>query len=373
MSRDGSFTTPPEGLAEAVLPTTDLTKDLAFFTGGLGFRLEKIFPSDNPAVAVLYGHGLRIRLTGSRPGPGGVLRILSSAPHQLAGGETELVSPGGTKIKIRENAPHLAPIERQSEASFQALGGPEDWTVGRAGMLYRDLLPGRLQGSMIASHIRIPQGGPVPDMVHFHTVRFQLIYCARGWVRLVYEDQGPPFILSAGDCVTQPPEIRHRVLEASDNLEVVEIGVPADHITTIDHGLDLPTPLREPDRRFAGQVFCHHQVEKARWVPWRLPGFEARETGVAAASGGLAGVMVARPRGESSAIEFRHGADLHFSFILSGGLTVDCQGEEPHKLSAGDSFSLPPDQTHRFHDWSPDLELLEVTLPDDFEITNRSL
>ena len=33
----------------------------------------------------------------------------------------------------------------------------------------------------------------------------------------------------------QPPEIRHRVLYASDNIEVVEIGVPAEHITTIDH------------------------------------------------------------------------------------------------------------------------------------------
>jgi len=72
-------------------------------------------------------------------------------------------------------------------------------------------------------------------MVHYHTVGFQLIYCYKGWVRLVYEDQGEPFILNAGDCVTQPPQIRHRVLEASDELQVIEIGVPAEHVTTIDH------------------------------------------------------------------------------------------------------------------------------------------
>ena len=64
------------------------------------------------------------------------------------------------------------------------------WVIGRAGMHYRDLIPSRLGGSIIASHIRIPGGGPVPDMVHFHSVGFQLIYCYKGWVDLVYEDQG---------------------------------------------------------------------------------------------------------------------------------------------------------------------------------------
>ena len=49
-------------------------------------------------------------------------------------------------------------------------GGDGDWVVGRAGMLYRDLLPGRLGGCFIASHIRIPEVGPVPDNVHFHQV-----------------------------------------------------------------------------------------------------------------------------------------------------------------------------------------------------------
>jgi hypothetical protein len=36
------------------------------------------------------------------------------------------------------------------------------WVIGRAGMRYRDLIPGRLGGSIIASHIRILDAGPVP-------------------------------------------------------------------------------------------------------------------------------------------------------------------------------------------------------------------
>ena len=73
-------------------------------------------------------------------------------------------------------------------------------------MLYRDLIPDRLGGSaIVASHIRIPEGGPVGDSVHFHRVGFQLIFCYKGWVEVVYEDQGPPFVLRAGDCVIQGP------------------------------------------------------------------------------------------------------------------------------------------------------------------------
>jgi hypothetical protein len=71
------------------------------------------------------------------------------------------------------------------------------WYVGRAGMRYRDLIPGRLGGRFIASHIRIPDGGETQDYVHYHKALFQMIYCRTGWARLVYEDQGPPFLLEA--------------------------------------------------------------------------------------------------------------------------------------------------------------------------------
>ena len=76
--------------------------------------------------------------------------------------------------------PRLSVSTQQSEGAFG---------VGRAGMLYRDLLPDRAGGAVIASHIRIPSGGPVPDYVHFHRVAFQLIFCLDGWVDVVYEGQ----------------------------------------------------------------------------------------------------------------------------------------------------------------------------------------
>ena len=95
--------------------------------------------------------------------------------------------------------PPLAARLELTRAAHGDAGG-----VGRAAMHYRDLLPARQGGRFIASHITIPDGGPVPDYVHHHRIRFQVIYCRRGWVRVVYEDQGPPFVLEAGDCVLQP-------------------------------------------------------------------------------------------------------------------------------------------------------------------------
>ena len=48
----------PEVRAEIRLPTQELRNDLPFYTKVLGFRLDMIFPADNPSVAVLSGHGV---------------------------------------------------------------------------------------------------------------------------------------------------------------------------------------------------------------------------------------------------------------------------------------------------------------------------
>ncbi len=280
--------------AEVRLPSRDLRADLAFYGGSLGFRLESIFPADDPAVAVMAGHGLRIRLERGAEEAPGAIRLLCERPEAFAAGATELEAPSGTRIEIRAREPVFARPPTRHALVVQRMGEGESWVVGRAGMQYRDLIPGRLGGAVIASHIRIPKGGPVPDMVHFHDVAFQLIYCRRGWFDLVYEDQGPPFRLEAGDCVIQPPKIRHRVLESSDNGEVIELGVPAEHLTTIDHDLTLPTATLDAQRDFGGQRFRRHRRRDAAWAPWRLPGFEACRTGVDDATGGIANVEVAR-------------------------------------------------------------------------------
>jgi mannose-6-phosphate isomerase-like protein (cupin superfamily) len=250
------------------------------------------------------------------------------------------------------------------DSVFERSPVEREWVVGRAEMRYRDLLPKRQGGRFIASHIEIPGSGPVPDYVHHHGVRFQTIFCVRGWVQVVYQDQGPPFRLEAGDCVLQPPGIRHRVLESSPGLEVVEVTSPADHQTFADEALELPTSTRDPGRQFGGQRFVRHRAAEARWQPWRLSGFECRQAGIGPATGGLGEVRVARPTradaGERAVVE--HDRELQFWFVLAGTarLSVDGRREE---LDEGDAVAIPARTPHAVDSWTNELELLEVTLP----------
>jgi len=348
---------------EIRLPTGELREDIPFFTDVLKMRMDMIYPADDPQVAVFSGHGLRLRVEKGAAEPPGTIRLLTDDPDAFDG--PVLTAPNGTRVEIAPlNQPLTLP---RTEHAFvvRRLADQAPWIVGRAGMQYRDLIPSRLGGSIIASHIRIPDGGPVPDMVHYHTVGFQLIFCYRGWVDLVYEDQGPPFRLHAGNCVIQPPEIRHRVLHASDNIEVIEIGVPAEHITTIDHEMTLPNATVNPDRRFQGQRFVHHRADAARWGPARLPGFVSRDTTIAENTGDVAGVQVLR-RGEGAPVWTRHDADIHFTFVMAGTLLLEGEGQAPHRLAPGDAFVLPPGMRTRYAEPSDDIELLEVTLPGRF-------
>jgi mannose-6-phosphate isomerase-like protein (cupin superfamily) len=363
---------PPPGAgiraAEVVLPCDELDATLAFFTERLGFRVALVFPADAPRVAVVIGHGLRVRLErGAASGPG-TLRLALADPNLLGRGATELLAPNGTRIVLAEADPTIVTPPLQPSFVLTRARDAPDHGAGRAGMLYRDLVPGRQGGYLIASHILVPEGGPVPDYVHFHRVRFQLIYCYRGWVRVVYEDQGPSFVMQPGDCVLQPPGIRHRVLECAAGLEVIEVSSPAEHETLGDLELTLPTPKLRPSREFGGQRFARHEASRASVAPWRLAGFEARDLGIGAATSRLAKASVVRPARAGSGREPRPAAAtaetpaLRFFFVLEGSATLECRDRGPERVETGDAFVVPAALAHALGDPSPDLELLEVAV-----------
>ena len=346
--------------AEVVYPCESLAENLAFFTETLGFRLQIVYPADAPRVAVVSGYGVRIRLE-EKPGEAPVLlRLLGRGIDNGTGLAEELVAPNGTRVKFEAtDAPPFIP-ELLPSLSVQKAGHQYNWVLGRAGMQYRDLIPDRWGGAYIASHIRIQKGGPVADYVHHHHIIFQLIYCYKGWVRVVYEDQGPEFVMQAGDCVLQPPHIRHRVLECSNEFEVIEIGCPAEHATVVDHELSLPTEQRHPERDFGGQDFCFHQAAGADWSPWQCDGFENRDTGIARATDNIVSVSVVRPTTASSSRRSSHAGELLFKFVLHGSMTLECGENERWHLAAGDACTIPAGTDYCLLDCSDDLEFLEV-------------
>jgi mannose-6-phosphate isomerase-like protein (cupin superfamily) len=348
------------GQAEVQLPCADLAPTLEFFVGRLGFRIESIFPAEDPTVASLSGHGLRLRLA---PGEGdpGLIRLPRRDPGPAD--ERMMVAPNGTRIELTwADPPVEIPLLREEFLVTRREDGPGA-SKGRAGMVYRDLIPGRLGGRFIASHIAIAQGGPVADWTHFHKIAFQLIFCRRGWVRLVYEDQGEPFIMESGDCVLQPPRIRHRVLESSSGLEVIEVTCPALHETLADHDLVLPTGRPPPGRDFAGQVFLRHVASKTPWIAHGETGFERRETGVGQASGGLVDARVLRPAGATTLDAPAHQGELLFGVVLDGAAVLECRGKHP--LSACDAFVIPAGEAWGLRNCEPDLALLEIMAPAD--------
>ena len=338
------------GFAEMRVPCAPLAPTLNFLTERLGFRVETIFPADEPHTASLSGHGLRLRLA---PGDGdpGTIRLGCDRPGEV------LTAPNGTRIELVERDPaYVMPTFDPEFMVVRAEDGPGEG-VGRAGMIYRDLIPGRLGGRYIASHISLPVGGPVADWVHYHKIRFQLIFCRRGWARLAYEDQGEPFLMQAGDCVLQPPRIRHRVLESSPGFEVVEIGCPALHETLADHDMDLPTGRFAPDRDFGGQDFLHHVAGIAPWMPGE--GFERRDTGVAKATKGVADVYVLRPAGAVRLPAAVNTGELLFGFMLEGSAVLESHGR--HDLGPAAAFVVPPGDNWALDTVSANAEILIVT------------
>ncbi len=294
------------------LRCADLDATITEYTAERGYRLDMIMPADAPRIALLSRDGETLRL--------------------------EAQERGGFVA-------HDEPTPAITIARHDAAGA---WVSGRAGMQYRDLIPGRLGGRCIASQIRIPHGGPVPDYVHYHKVGFQTIYCRSGWVRVVYEDQGPPFVMREGDSVLQPPTIRHRVLESSPGLEVVEIGCPAEHETWRDHDLALPTERVLPDRRFGGQRFMRHVAADAVWQRGDAGDFEYRDTGIFDATDGIADVRVLRlaqgARLDAAGLAARiRDADFVFMLLFDGTLRCSNTDHGEHEFAAGDACTIVGD------------------------------
>lgn len=345
--------------AEVVVPCIELDPTLAFFTSELGFRIEMITPADNPNTAIISGYGLRLCLRVGGSGKDVSLRISSATRSPQL-----LQAPNGTQIEIISATSQVILPPLQEALVISEFASDASWTVGRAGMRYRDLIPNRLGGAFIASHIHIPRGGPVPDYVHYHRISFQMIYCKSGWVRVVYEDQGEQFVMQAGDCVLQPPEIRHRVLESSDNLEVIEIGSPAEHETFAEHTITLPTSTLRPDRDFSGQKFVRHIASGSPWLHWRYKGFEVRNTGIDQATAGLASALTVRANKSALIHESNHQHQLMFMFVLSGSASLEvADRKQVTKLNAGSSVTLPSLLDFNLEVTTDNTQILVVELP----------
>jgi len=98
---------------------------------------------------------------------------------------------------------------------------------------YRDLgVAAASQGLAQAHVIRLigPCNPAEVSKLHFHDVDFQMVYVLKGWVKTYMEGQGET-LMQQGSAWTQPPRIKHLIMDYSDDVELLEVILPAEFKT----------------------------------------------------------------------------------------------------------------------------------------------
>jgi mannose-6-phosphate isomerase-like protein (cupin superfamily) len=103
----------------------------------------------------------------------------------------------------------------------------------RAYAKYRDLGIADASHGLAQAHVIRLQGPCNPAEVsklHFHAVEFQMVYVLKGWVKTYMDGQGET-LMKEGSAWTQPPRIKHMILDYSDDVELLEVILPAEFKT----------------------------------------------------------------------------------------------------------------------------------------------
>jgi Cupin domain len=98
---------------------------------------------------------------------------------------------------------------------------------------YRDLGIADATHGLAQAHVIRLQGPCNPAEVsklHYHDVEFQMVYVLKGWVKTYMEGQGET-LMQAGSAWTQPPRIKHLIMDYSDDVELLEVILPAEFKT----------------------------------------------------------------------------------------------------------------------------------------------
>ena len=139
----------------------------------------------------------------------------------------KLKSKGTAAAPVRRTRPkQRVAISHHREEDFKADGL-------RAYAHYRDLgIADATQGLARAHVIRLigPCNPEEVSKLHYHDVEFQMVYVLKGWVKSYMDGVGET-TFQAGSSWTQPPKIRHLIMDYSDDVELLEVILPADFET----------------------------------------------------------------------------------------------------------------------------------------------
>lgn len=128
-------------------------------------------------------------------------------------------------------------VAEPSESSFTR-DGP------RADVEYRDLgLAAATNGRIGAKHIRSIKPFPQPTGWHWHDMTGHFVFVLKGWITFRFRGVDGDVTVKAGSCLSQPAGVPHNVVARSDEMELIEINMPADFAT---RDLDAPIDAQQP-------------------------------------------------------------------------------------------------------------------------------
>ena len=142
------------------------------------------------------------------------------------------------KMAARAAPPKRRPLPKAKTRPKQTFTAShhreEDFEQGlRSYAKYRDLGMSRATNGMVQAHVVrfVPPCRPeVVSKRHYHEVDLQMVYVLKGWVK-TYMDGIGETTMAQGSAWTQPPRIRHMILDYSDDVELLEVILPADFKT----------------------------------------------------------------------------------------------------------------------------------------------
>ena len=136
-----------------------------------------------------------------------------------------------TKARGQPSAKRMRPKQRIAISHYR----DEDFVTNglRTYARYRDLGIAEASHGLAQAHvIRLigPCNPAEVSKLHFHDVEFQMVYVLKGWVKTYMEGQGET-LMKEGSCWTQPPRIKHLIRDYSDDVELLEVILPAEFKT----------------------------------------------------------------------------------------------------------------------------------------------
>jgi mannose-6-phosphate isomerase-like protein (cupin superfamily) len=156
-----------------------------------------------------------------------------STARGVAKKSTDRSSRKPVKSKAR-TVPAAQPRRPKQQVAISHYRDEDFKTNGlRAYAQYRDLgIAAATHGLAQAHVIRLigPCNPQEVSKLHFHDVEFQMVYVLKGWVKTYMEGQGET-LMQQGSSWTQPPRIKHLILDYSDNCELLEVILPAEFKT----------------------------------------------------------------------------------------------------------------------------------------------